>query len=270
MTAETDPSLVPAEARLPFNAGAIFAEASRIVFRILPRTILPVAAAVGLGFFAMYLALEAFPLFSYRWEFLGAVAHPAVAVGTSAALTALPMRDAQRGKRSPFRARLWAALRGVLPGLPIGAAAGTALLVGGAAFFEQIDVLPSLPVIGLALWIAAALAVAAPDAALEGSGLRAFARSARLTRGYRWQILAILAVATVLVLVGTSAAGVVAVLVEMYVVGMPDGAVLPLSLVSAVSAPFYAFGGVLVALVHQRLLEIKEGRGAETDPSVFD
>ncbi len=268
MTAESDPSLVPAETRFPFNAGAIFAEASRIVFRILPRAILPVAAAVGLGFFATYIVMEAFPL-SHRWEFLGAAAHPAVAVGASAALTALPTRDAQRGKRSPFRARLAAALRGVLTGLPLGTAAGIALLVGAAAFFEEIDVLPALPVIGLALWIAAALAVAAPDAALEGSGFRAFARSARLTRGYRWQILAILAVATVLVLVGTSAAAVVAVLIDLYVsVRVDDISVF--AMIALLSAPFYAFGGVLVALVHRRLLEIKEGRVAETDPSVFD
>lgn len=122
------------------------------------------------------------------------------------------------------------------------------------------------------VWLAGALCVAIPAIIAEGAGFGAIRRSLALTKGFRWPAVGAVLGITVLISLAQTATGAL-VLVIGGVLGRMDIAAqapveagLTMLLSAAVSTPIY----ILPALVHQRLIAIKEGGAAAELTEVFE
>jgi hypothetical protein len=169
------------------------------------------------------------------------------------AAVALLVVDDARGRRTSAPEVLQRALSTALPVATISIVIGICVGLG----------LVLLVVPGL--WIFAVLSVAIPVAAIEGAGLGALARSAELTKGYRWPIVGFGLVFAAIVLALTLVLGLfVLAPLGLTLTGGAPGLVggLVLTIVTALVGAAYAGLGALPApVLYLRLLELKEGRG---------
>ncbi|MEM9047212.1 MAG: hypothetical protein AAGC92_00710 [Pseudomonadota bacterium] len=120
------------------------------------------------------------------------------------------------------------------------------------------------------LWLSAALSLIAPAVVIERAGFSALSRSFRLTKGYRWPIVAVV---TVLGIVGIVLLQVVHFVFDLLGgFGGPDPwrlgiSVIVLALLGAITNGLF---GVGIALIYARLREIKEGTQVRDLILVFD
>ncbi len=135
------------------------------------------------------------------------------------------------------------------------------MLVGGIAVYVGL-ILLILP----GLYLAALWFVIVPAIVIERSGFGAFGRSARLTKEYRWPVVGLLLLYT-LIMIGISliSAGLQ---FGFAFLGAP-GLILAALSGTAIAAFLYALGGTIAALAYARLCEIKEGTEMHSLANVF-
>lgn len=117
------------------------------------------------------------------------------------------------------------------------------------------------------LYLMAAWYAVIPAIMLEGAGMGAFGRSARLTRGYRWPLVGLSAIFLLIhLVVAIVAAGVQSLFAQI------GGPMLIASALTGVltGAGLAAFGSALSVAVYLRLREIGEVSGAPELAAVFD
>jgi hypothetical protein len=135
------------------------------------------------------------------------------------------------------------------------------MLIGGIAIYIGIIFL-ILP----GLYLAALWFVIIPAIVIERVGFGAFGRSARLTKEYRWPLVGLLLLYS-LILIGISmlSAGLQFVFAFFGTVG------LGLAMISGVliASFLYSLGGALAALTYARLRELKEGTEVHSLAEVF-
>ncbi|MEM6619782.1 MAG: hypothetical protein AAF631_10820 [Pseudomonadota bacterium] len=162
---------------------------------------------------------------------------------------------------------LWAyivrGLRFIVPILALSVFCGILIYIGTAFF-----VVPGL-------WLAAVFSMVFPAIVVEGTGLTAVGRSARLTKGYRWPIIGTLLVMGFIT--GLMVLGVAAFL-GLFISGVENAVgggawLLNTGLALLVGSFLYAisFGlpAVTTALIYARLREIKEGTSIADITEVF-
>lgn len=116
--------------------------------------------------------------------------------------------------------------------------------------------------------LALTMSVAVPVRIVEGGGtFNAFSRSAALTRGHRWQLLAIFA--SILVIGGILGAVLGGISVSL-AAATSGGAPLTAALMTLIQTAAALFNALLVAAIYYELRAIKEGLGPDTTVSVFD
>jgi hypothetical protein len=119
--------------------------------------------------------------------------------------------------------------------------------------------------IGFFLWILAVFSVCAPAVIFEKAGLRGLARSARLTREYRWPIVGTLVLTSLLVLVFYLVVGGV-----IMVFSMVTGGLIGALFFGLLSTAGTSILVITVTLIYTRLRDIKEGIGLDQVATVFD
>lgn len=135
-----------------------------------------------------------------------------------------------------------------------------------------ISLLCVLGLIGLvigALWVFAVFYVTVPVIVIEKGGFGSMKRSAALTKDYRWPIVGLFLLVSII--------GSLILLVPGFIIGfvalLGSGAFAQLVLlfgIPVIQGLSYAYGGIVVALVYARLREIKEGVPMDEIASVFD
>ena len=121
-----------------------------------------------------------------------------------------------------------------------------------------------LPLLALLLFLYLVFCVAIPSAAVDDTGVfNAFRRSAALTAGSRGRLLGLFVV-LLLPLIAVITAVVMLFRDAIFSGGFPD---LGLWLVGAAAL---VYSGVLIVVIHEALVALKEGAGAGTLATVFD
>lgn len=150
--------------------------------------------------------------------------------------------DAQAGRQDTAQAYLRSAM-------------ASALTV--AALTIAVSVMGGLGIVLLILpgiWVLAVFSVAIPAAVIEGRGFDALARSAELTKGYRWPI------------VGFGLVFLLIVILLSLLVGM---ILVPVAGLAAVGGELSALGGLVVALVTAAVSAAYAGLGAIPSPVLY-
>lgn len=253
--------------RIPLGVGALLGASFAILFRRFFRVALLSFGAVALSMLVVWAAAEYDADASEEVIVLTLLLHPAISVALSAALTAQLAYDARAGRAVGFLRYLLPGLRALLLALPTGLAAVGVAALPFVIASGNIAPAPGLGLVAVALWVCTVLSLVAPAAVVERAGLASLGRSVALSRGYRLPILGMGLLAGVLIIV-TSSVGLALVGSSEIWVEVTDFILIPLY--AAIAAPGYGFGGIMVALVHARLREIKEGLGSDRIVSVFD
>ena len=144
-------------------------------------------------------------------------------------------------------------LSALLPLVAIGIVASIAELIGIALL-----IVPGL-------WLSAVFFVIAPAIVIERVGFRGLARSAALTKHYRWPIVGLF----ILTLVFVLSLGFAMVFLTKLIVAS-GGIALGFVLSAVLSSIGAGLASLLVVLTYARLREIKEGVSVDQIASVFD
>jgi MFS family permease len=264
----TDTSTAPGQ---PLGIGAIISESFAIFFRrFVPIFLIGFVvysfgtlASVPFQGFAVATGL-ADPDLSNAADigiFLVATVIQGLSYGLAVAVTVLLAYDAKLGRPLRMRGYIGAALSVIVPLFLV------SLLV---------QILIGLGILALVvpgLWLIAVFSVVVPAVVIERAGSGALARSAELTRGYRWPILGLFLIMWLIALGLAAALGAIVLggSLAVFDVGEPgpvEGLILT-ALVAAISAIAYGFTNVMVSLLYARLRAIKDGVGVDTLADVF-
>jgi len=192
---------------------------------------------------------------------------------TTTALLVQVAVDTRLGRPLRFRRALLAALAGLGP-ISVLSLAQAVLLVLAAlpmllfVVFSGSEIVTALLVIVFAaacLWVYSVWCVMPAAIVIDRAGFRGLGRSAALTKGYRWAVLATILPVWVCSVIVVLAAAALSTAVES-VAGLP-AAVLVYAVANAVGTCLVA---ILISLVFLRLREIKEGFGIDQIADVFD
>lgn len=181
--------------------------------------------------------------------------------------------DAKLGRPIRFTRYLLPALTSIVPISVLSLA--IAVLLTLAAFpviifavfssFEIFSVVLFLALAVVGIWVYAVWSVMPPAIVVEGAGFRGLGRSAALTRGYRWPIIASIAPVWI--------CSVAIVLTAAALTG-PVEAVAGLAAATVLYALANAIGtglvSILVSILYARLREIREGVSIDQIADVFD
>jgi hypothetical protein len=115
----------------------------------------------------------------------------------------------------------------------------------------------------ICLCVLCGLTLVVPAMVVERIGFRAFARTAELSKGYRWPVLGLL-----LLLLGLCS--LLLLVPGGFFLEAVDDELGGLSFIAVLLSLAYGFGGVGVGLIYARLREIKEGARPEALAEVFD
>ncbi|NDW02837.1 hypothetical protein [Jiella pacifica] len=167
------------------------------------------------------------------------------------AVLVLAAYDAKAGREAAVGAYVGTAVKQILPLILLSIAAWLLIAIGFALL-----IVPGL-------WLLGVLSVFVPAIVVEGAGFGALARSARLTKGYRWPLVGfVILVYVVFYLVGLAIG-----LFGGFLVGLSP--ILFLALQGIVSGLAAAFASIAVAVAYARLREIKDGVGISDLADVF-
>lgn len=256
----------------PLNVGSIIADS----FRIFGSQFLKVLAIGFLASFIEFLVNGAFLGFSVALGgqpdvtdtagYVGGVLLSTLVslmfYGLSVGLLVQLAYDAKRDRTQGLPAYFGPALRAAIPiavlSIVVGILAGIgaiALLIGG-------------------LWVMAVFYIISPVAVIERAGFGALGRSAQLTKEYRWPIVGLFILISILwAVIGGVIGGVVGAIGFSVGFGTTYGVTDVIAagvLTSLLNGIAYGFGGITVALVYARLREIKEGISVDEIAAVFD
>ncbi|MCE7029287.1 hypothetical protein [Jiella avicenniae] len=167
------------------------------------------------------------------------------------AVLVLAAYDAKAGREAAVGAYVGTALRQILPLVLLSIAAWLLIGLGFALL-----IVPGL-------WLLGVLAVYVPAIVVEGAGFSALARSARLTKGYRWPLVGFMILVYVVFYVVGFAIGIVG----GFLVGISP--ILFLALQGIVTGLAAAFASIAVAVAYARLREMKDGVGISDLADVF-
>ncbi len=187
-----------------------------------------------------------------------------------AVMTALPVQlayDAKLGQKMRVGRYYRVALMAVAPILilSLGVFLVLAAVVFLVGFLTMGIPILKLLVIPAVLWVLAMFSLMVPAVVIERAGLRGLARSAGLTKGYRWPVLG------TLVLTGICSAilnGVIGFLIGF--IGSLISDLVANILVATIYPTSLATFGIAVALTYARLREIKEGVSVDQIAAVFE
>ena len=180
-----------------------------------------------------------------------AVALPLLVYSLLTAVLVLAAYDARAGRDAAVGAYVGTALKQILPLVLLSIAAWLLIGLGFALL-----IVPGL-------WLLGVLSVFVPAIVVEGAGFGALARSARLTKGYRWPLVGFM----ILVYVVFYLVGLAISFFGGFLVGISP--ILFLALQGIVSGLAAALGSIAVAVAYARLREIKDGVGIADLADVF-
>ena len=126
-----------------------------------------------------------------------------------------------------------------------------------------------IPGIALAIYIAAVWASVTPAIVMEKAGFGSFARSATLTRNYRWPIFAAILLVVLLGLGYTQATNFATNALFVSEIGIQSSLFFYTTMRMIAGAILVAFTGVFSATLYARLREIKDGTTVESLAEVF-
>ncbi len=196
-----------------------------------------------------------------------------------AALVSSFSYDVKLGRRNP----IWSYVKLALPAvIPITLSFIGLVIVFFVGMFITLIVVAFVPLIGpllffvvfltAPLWAYATVYVMVPACVVEKSGLRCVGRSFKLTRDYRWPIVGLSLLLSIVSFVVLFALGILSELLGP-VIGLQNttlGDIITIALAIVVFVFAASFGAISVALTYARLREIKEGVDVDQIAAVFD
>lgn len=250
----------------PLGVGAIISSTFSILFSNFVKVILLafVGSVVSLLLNALFLGFDAAigvadPDFTTgSWAIFGFAFSSLLNIVIYGLVTALLIQlayDARLGRSNSLGTYFKGALPAIVPIAVLSIAIGILSALGALAL-----------IVG-ALWVYAVFYVTAPVAVIERGGFGSMGRSAELTKEYRWPIVGLFLIVSILALVIQAVGG----FVVTAAAGPSTAMVLVGGLLLSLSIAFgYAIGGIATALIYARLREIKEGIDVDQIASVFD
>ncbi|PIE08568.1 MAG: hypothetical protein CSA74_01720 [Rhodobacterales bacterium] len=272
MTSMTDPGY--AQTRQPLGVGRLLGDSLSILFRrfvtVFLICILPIA--VSLGASSMWLGwkaalgleepdpnmfIEADSSLWIRFAFMLLVQF--AIYGITTALLVQLAYDVKLGRARSIGAYFGPALRSAAPIVILMSVVMILVGFGTAAL-----IIPGL-------WIFAVFYVTTPVIVIERAGFRAMGRSAKLTKGYRWPIVGLFVLLSVVVFMISFAVTFVAGSAAYATEGTGALSVaIVLLITSIMQTAFFGLSSIVNALVFARLKEVKEGIGVDQLAEVFD
>ncbi len=267
--------------KVPLGAGSIFGECFSIFFRNFPAIYLLGIPPLVLGLLLPALLLGfGIGLSDLESREIGVgliipgVLMAFLVFASYAVMTTLPVQlayDAKLGQKMRVGRYYRTALVTVTPVLIL--SLGVFLVLAAATFllgfvtmalpFFNLLIIPVQ--IFLVLWILAMFSLMAPAVVIERVGLRGLARSAELTRGYRWAVLGTLVLTGICSVIVNGVIGFLA----GFVGGLISDLVANILIATIYPASLATFG-IVVALIYARLREIKEGVSVDQIAAVFE
>ena len=250
----------------PLGVGAILSSSLSILFSNFVKVILLgfAGSVIGLLVNGLFLGFDAAmgvadPDFTTgAWAVFGFVFSTLLNIVIYGLVTALLIQlayDAKLGRSNSLGTYFKVALPAIVPIAVLSIVIGILSALGAIAL-----------IVG-ALWVYAVFYVTAPVAVIERGGFGSMGRSAELTKEYRWPIVGLFLIVSILALVIQAVGGFVVAAVAGPSTAMIFVGGLLLSLTSAFG---YAIGGIATALTYARLREVKEGIDVDQIASVFD